>query len=66
MFPRKMMGIFVVALLVILSACGMPGLPVIGGPSPEPAAATAAMQTQIAGIVVATEAAQTPFINAVA
>lgn len=59
MFLKKMIAIFVATLLVFLSACNLPGSPVIGGTNPDPAAATAAIQTEVANIVASTAVAQT-------
>jgi hypothetical protein len=59
MLFKKIVVIFIIFLVVSLSACSLPGSVVIGGPTQDPAVATAAMQTAIAEIVVSTQAGQT-------
>ena len=64
MFRKKIAFTFVSIFLIIFSACNMPGptVPspaVISGSNPDPAAATAAIQTQVAEIVASTAGVQT-------
>ena len=66
MIIKKTIAILFTALLFSLSACNLSGAPVAGGTSPAPAAATAALQTEVANIVAATQAAQTQVAGIVA
>ena len=67
MFWKKFIAIIASVLLILVSACTLPGgTAVVSGSNPDPAAATAAIQTQAAEIVASTVAAQTALANAVA
>jgi hypothetical protein len=64
MFWKKSSGVFASVLLLLVSACNLPGGLAQGdGTSQDP---TAAIQTQVAAIIASTEAAQTELANAVA
>jgi hypothetical protein len=64
MFWKKIIAIIVSVLLLLVSACNLPvGPAAVGGTNPEP---TVPIETQVAGIVASTEAAQTALANAVA
>jgi hypothetical protein len=67
MFWKKFIAIIASVLLILVSACTLPGgTAVVSGTNPDPAAATAAIQTQAVEIVASTVAAQTALANAVA
>jgi hypothetical protein len=60
MFWKKFIAIIASVLLILVSACNLPGgTAVVSGTNPDPAAATAAIQTQAAEIVASTAAVQT-------
>jgi len=63
MFWKKFTAIFISVLLVFISACNLPAGSAITGAEGD---STAAIQTQVAGLVGATAAAQTALANAVA
>jgi hypothetical protein len=64
MFWKKIIAISASFFLILVSACNLPGGPAaVRGSDQDP---TAAIQTQVAGIVASTEAAQTALSNAVA
>jgi hypothetical protein len=60
MFLKQFIAIIASVLLILVSACTLPGgTAVVSGTNPDPAAATAAIQTQAAEIVASTAAIQT-------
>ena len=61
---KGILGAIARAGLVMVSACNIPGSPAtVSQPTQD---ATAAIESQVAGIVAATKAAQTSFANALA
>ena len=59
MFRKKSVVIIVFVCIISILACNMSSLPAVNATNPEPAVATAAIQTQVAMIVAATSATET-------
>jgi uncharacterized protein YgiM (DUF1202 family) len=66
MFRKRFVLIFASICLIPILACNLSAPAAVGGTNPDPAAATAAIQTQVALLVASTSAAQTALANALA
>ena len=66
MFRKRSILIIASICLIPILACNLSAPAGVGGTNPDPAAATAAIQTQVALLVASTSAAQTALANALA